>query len=156
MIKLGIDQSYTSTGWVVNNDGDITNFGLIKTTGDDTFKRAATVADHIVALCVTHNVEQVGIEGLAFGSVGNATRSLAGLLFVVVTTLQRECPEIKVDVVPPTTLKKFATQKGKASKLEMVAALPPEVKQRITAAGYKKTTGMYDITDAYFLSMYPM
>lgn len=155
MKTLGVDQSYTSTGWCLNHNGTMTHFGTIKTTGDDMYSRAVQVADGIVDIIKHHKVDVVNCEGLAYGSVGDATRNLAGLAFVLITTLRRMCPTVIVNIVPPTTLKKHATQKGNASKQEMVDALPSNVRDRIIVAGYKKTTGLYDITDAHFLSTYP-
>ena len=57
-------------------------------------------------------------------------------------------------IVPPTTLKKFATGSGKADKNEMIAALPVDVREHFNAQGYKKTTGLTDVADAYWLSTY--
>lgn len=154
MITLGVDQSYTSTGYVVNDNGTVEHFGLIKAQGDSPYSKAAFIADQIVVRIITHSVNRVVLEGLAYGMVGNATRDLAGLLFVIITTLERECPDVSIVVVPPTSNKKNATGNGKASKTDMVNALPQDVLDRIVDAGYKKTTGQYDLADAYFLSTY--
>lgn len=152
MITLGVDQSYTSTGYVANNSGTMEGFGLIKAQGDSPYTKAAYIADQIVIRIFAYKVERVILEGLAYGMVGNATRDLAGLLFVIVTTLERECPDVSIVIVPPTSNKKNATGNGKASKTDMVNALPQDVLDSFVKAGYKKTTGQYDLADAYWLS----
>ena len=149
---LGIDQSYTSTGWCLNHNGNIVHFSTIKTTGEDMYNRAITVADTIVALVKTHKVDVVNCEQLAYGMTGNATRDLAGLLFVIVTTLKRECPTVKVNLVSPTTLKKMATGSGKATKKDVIASVPDPILTQFKSCGFKVTTGLADLCDAYWLS----
>jgi Holliday junction resolvasome RuvABC endonuclease subunit len=58
----------------------------------------------------------------------------------------------KVEVVVPGTVKKFATGSGKATKEEMIDSLPKHVREYFDALGVKKTTGLADLTDAYFIA----
>lgn len=100
----------------------------------------------------------VNIEGLGFGSVGDNTRSLAGLQFLMIDSLltindNYACYVTpSIEVIPPTTLKKFATGNGKADKNGMFDSLPEETKERYTKV--LKTKGRSDLTDAYWLSMW--
>ena len=55
-------------------------------------------------------------------------------------------------IITPGTVKKQATGDGKAQKPAIFAALPSEFRTKIVDAGYKKTTGMYDIADAYWIA----
>lgn len=161
MCVIGIDQSYTSTGYTVIDKNSLLEFGTIKTRkSDDTdvFERAYKVTNQIIEIVNKYKPERIGIEGLAFAKFGNATRDLAGLQWVIVTRLRYELgfTNTKLVIVPPNQLKKTATDSGSASKDDMVKALPSDVYQRISDANYKKTTGLYDITDAYWIAQYAL
>lgn len=153
-VTLGIDQSYTSSGFaVVGGNGDVLEFGTFRTTEPEhgsIFHRAILIADFIVTLAHKYDTKTVGLEGLAFAMMGNATRDLAGLQAIIITTLLRN--GIDPIVITPNEVKKRATGSGKAKKPEMAAALSDEFRTRILAANYKKTTGLYDITDAYWIA----
>lgn len=155
---LGIDQSYTSSGFcVVDESGVVLDIGTIKTSADkdgDIFDRAALVAKKLIELSDIHDPLRIGMEGLAFAKFGNATRDLAGLQFVLITQLRAAKYGDKMEIVSPNLLKKFATTKGNASKDEMVSFLPPAVRAMIDEKKLKKSTGLYDCTDAYWLAMY--
>lgn len=158
---VGIDQSYTSSGYcVVDESGAVIALGTVKTSlknDGDIYKRAQTVATNLEELVKQYDPFMCGIEGLAFGMRGDATRDLAGLQFVIITQFRRETNYgDNMVIVSPNALKKFATTKGKASKQEMVDALPKDVLEAILEKNYKKTTGLYDVTDAYFIAMYTL
>ena len=157
---LGIDQSYTSSGYVVlDESGEVVEFGTIRTTVEkdgDTFDRAAKVAATACDLAVKFNPSLVGFEGLAFSMMGNATRDLAGLQFVLITQLRKTSFGSNLVIVSPNLLKKFATGDGKAKKEAMVAALPQKFLDDILERKFKKTTGLYDIADAYWIAKYTL
>lgn len=154
---IGVDQSYTHTGWVVTDvDGSVVAFGVITSDPEeDIYLRAASVAEQINEVIHTHNPGRIHLEGLPFGQIGNATRDLAGLLFVVITQVIADFPAMPYQVIAPTSVKKHATGSGKATKPQMIEALPPEVAWHFIDAGYKKTTGLADLADAYWLSQVP-
>jgi Holliday junction resolvasome RuvABC endonuclease subunit len=151
---LGIDQSYTSTGFCVIKDDVVIDFGKIKSEGDDVYSRSLFVALKIYEKMNEYDINTVCVEGLAFGIRGDATRDLAGLLFTIINIVKHKNPSAQFVVVPPTTLKKFATGSGKSDKVAMIESLPTDVRQSFLDAGYKKTTGLTDITDAYWLANY--
>lgn len=153
-LTLGIDQSYTSCALcLVNDDGDVKEYERFQSDKAlDTYARALEVALFISAYVIKHNPKAVKIEGLAFGISGNATRDLAGLLFTIINVLKIQQPKINVVVVAPTQVKKRATGSGKAKKPEMIEALPEHVKKIFTDAGFKKTTGLSDLADAYWIA----
>lgn len=156
MRYLGVDQSYTSSGIVImDDDNKLVHSEIFKTSKDeDVFIRAWNISEKIVALIKEYGVESVSIEGLAFGSVNaNATRDLAGLQFLIVTKV-RLVLGLPIEIIAPTSLKKFATTSGKATKKDMIAALPPEVLETFKAKGFRVTTGLADLTDAYFLAQF--
>ena len=158
-IVIGIDQSYTSTGiCVLNSDKQILELSTLTAaiSVGDIFARANHIADEVCKLVEKYSPIGVGIEGLAYAMTGDATRDLAGLLFVIVNKLRYTHKFDKITSVPPNTLKKMATGKGNAKKEMLYTALPEDVKKLIEAKNYRKTTGMYDVTDAYWIAIYTL
>jgi Holliday junction resolvasome RuvABC endonuclease subunit len=154
MIVLGIDQSYTSTGIVIADATSILHAEAYASDTDfDIYSRAWEISEHIVQLARQFGVTHVTIEGLAFGKFGNATRDLAGLQFILYTRIWKECG-ITPHIVNPLTLKKFATNSGKAKKKDMIAAIPSQDSARIMSFGTWKKKQMEDIADGYWLARY--
>lgn len=152
---MGIDQSYNSTGYCILKGNTIVEVGIIKSNkDDDIYTRALAIATQLVEKVKQHNITTVKMEGLAFSGFGNATRDLAGLLFTIVTQLRQHNPNISIEIVQPTSLKKMATGNGKATKKDMMASVPIEALSTITSSGYKASTGMADLVDAYWLATY--
>ena len=152
---LGLDQSYTSSGFcVVNDTGEVVDFGTFKTEKTaDVYDRAIQVAKFVSEKIIKHAINSLHIEGLAFGIRGDATRDLAGLLFTIITHIKMNHPTVQIGIIAPTSLKKFATGSGKADKKAMIAAVPTETISRFSQ-NFKKTTGLADICDAYFLATF--
>lgn len=93
----------------------------------------------------------VVFEGLSYGSVGSATRDIAGLLFNIISS---SLDFGKYSLVAPTSAKKAFTGDGRATKLDVINNLPKEIKQLYIDAGYKysEKTGngdMNDLADSY-------
>ena len=152
---MGIDQSYTSSGVVILDESGslVHDERICSSTDDDVFARAWYVANQISATIEKYNPTQIGIEGLAFSKFGNATRDLAGLQFTVVHRLRYVHNHLDLVIVTPNELKKYATQKGNADKKEMFRCLPEEISKNLESK-YKKTKGLFDITDAYWIAKY--
>lgn len=154
---LGIDQSFTSTGLILLNNEKIVDSWLVKSDHtQDIFTRASYIADNIRDKVLDNNIDKIGIEGLAFGGIGNATRDLSGLQFIIIDRLRHETNIDKnIIIISPLTIKKYATnKKGKIEKKDMYESLPQEIKNFFQERGYKKTKGLYDLTDAYWIAMY--
>jgi Holliday junction resolvasome RuvABC endonuclease subunit len=156
VIILGIDQSYTSCGIVVRNTEIAAPIHVQIATSeksDNIFTRALAISDAIQTTIAEYPADVIVLEDLAFGSIGNATRQLAGLQYVIITNIKRSYPKIPIHIVPPTTLKKFATGSGKSKKPQMYESLPDDIKALFTTLGIKKKN-IGDVTDAYWLSQY--
>jgi len=150
---LGIDQSYNSSGIIVLEDGDIIHSErFVSNKTFDRFGQAYEIAIHIANVVDTFTPDIIAIEGLAFGMRGNVTRDLGGLQFVIVAHLQ-EVKKRPVKIVAPLTVKKFATGSGRAKKEEMIESLPKEVLNEFLDLGVKKTTGLADLADAYWIAL---
>lgn len=150
---IGIDQSYTSTGVCIRSGDQIVYAGVLTTDKSaSTFDRAWSIADQIEELVSKYNPVVVRLEGLPFGSVGNATRDLAGLLYTVYNRVDKVCA-VRCEVIGPTTLKKFATGSGNAAKQDMIDKLPEEVSAYLSTVKLTKKQ-LTDVADAYWLSVY--
>lgn len=149
---IGIDQSYSCTGLTFFEDGEMLRAEVFKTTKEfDIHERAQSIALHILSQAFWFEPDVVGIEGLAFGMRGDATRDLAGLQYVIINKLRFE-GNFKVEVVAPNAVKKFTTGSGRAKKEELYEALPQKTQTKFLELGVKKTTGLYDLTDAYWIA----
>ena len=150
MIVMGIDQSLTSTGIVIKEDGNMVHHQIITSNTDrDDFDRVQDITVKVIDLIKSFQVDDVVIEGLAFSSNGDATRKLAGLQFYLVIEIRKVLP-IECSVVAPTTLKKKATGNGRANKDDLFDALPDDIREEFMK--YNKTGGRFDVTDAYWLA----
>jgi hypothetical protein len=168
MRVLSVDQSYTSSGWCVFNNEELEDFGIIGTeiTDGDMVVRARIITDKLKEIANTYNIDMVGIEGLAFGSVGNATRDLAGLQFLIIDSFR----PIPVNIVAPTAVKSLALigrpktaaiivngkKKKNNKKKELFDALPEEIQKKFKEKGLKITKGLYDVTDSYWIGKYTL
>lgn len=148
---LGIDQSYTSTGYCILDNENIIKYGTINTDKElNIHDRVEIIVSNIKEL-LNENIDKVILEGLAFGMRGNATRDLAGLQFVLINHIRQINKNI--EIISPTSLKKFATGSGKSKKKDMFDALEDQHK-KLFSSTHKKTKGLYDIVDAYWLARY--
>lgn len=152
MIIIGIDQSYTSTGIVALTSEELILFDTFTTTRetDDVFERAWAITNFVTTTVSRVVPDIIVVEGLSFGNMGNVTRNLAGLQFLIICNLRFKY-NYKVIIVAPKALKKIATGSGRSSKQNMIDSLPIDVLNAFKTKGYKKSTGLKDLTDAYWL-----
>lgn len=162
-VVLGIDQSLTSTGVVVIrhtvDKNEVLYHASLQTepTGlsdyADVLHRANSIADRIVNIVDMYKVTDIAIEGLSFGSKGNATRNLAMLFAIICNKLNITEPY----TVPPTTLKKFATGNGRADKKEVLESVKlHDVDLHSELSRLTIKAGKYDLADAYFLALHKL
>ncbi|MGZ8924649.1 MAG: crossover junction endodeoxyribonuclease RuvC [Nitrososphaeraceae archaeon] len=151
-----MDQSFTSTGVVILNEKEeiIKTCVISSPKTVDFFDRASIISQSINQIIINYKPSFITLEGLAFGGIGNATRQLSGLQYTIVLNIR----QLKLDctIVPPTNLKKFATGKGSAKKDDMYDILPDYFKIYLKEKGIKKSSGLGDIVDAYWLARYQL
>jgi len=151
MKVLAIDQSYTSSGIVILRDGEMLHCEKFVTDkSKDMFARAWEVVERVVKVNKDYTPDIIAMEGLAFSSRGNATRDLAGLQYAI-TTHMRYVKGADVQIVAPGTVKKVATGKGNSPKELLVECLPDNIRAAFDDLGVKKTTGLGDLSDAYWI-----
>jgi Holliday junction resolvasome RuvABC endonuclease subunit len=160
MIYLGLDQSFTSSGYCLLNEDNIVDFGVIKTNQEDgdNHDRVNIIINKLEEIYNEHKEIKMSMEGLSFGNNGNAIRNLAGLQYVIINKFKYEMKIGDITIISPKTVKKFATgsggsSKNKVTKAMMVAALPDDVRT-LFKSKYKVSTGLYDIVDAYWIAKY--
>ena len=151
MFYISVDQSFTSTGFCIFNDTKMVTCGVIKSTKtEDPFFRAHQISTELSKIANKYNARIVVLEGLAFAKLGNATRDLAGLQYTIIHQL-RFIDGIELKIVTPNEVKRTATGRGNARKDEMVDALPANIRAEFDKLKAKKTTGLYDLSDAYWI-----
>ena len=101
-----------------------------------------------------HSTDTVALEGYAFGAVGRVFQIAenGGLLKHKLWS-----EEIPVEVYPPTMIKKFATDKGNATKEMMVEAFEKEASVDIRekcGVVNKQWNPISDIVDAYYIAKF--
>jgi len=115
-IFAGIDPSLRSTGLVIIGSG-ILDISKITPKNIDGVKRLQYIRDAVNIK--TKDCEAVCVEGPSLYSVNRADDigQLRGVLLVTLADMG-----IPTIVIPPTSLKKFATGRGDASKEQMIEA----------------------------------
>ncbi|WP_298745308.1 crossover junction endodeoxyribonuclease RuvC [uncultured Microbacterium sp.] len=125
-IYVGLDLSLTSTGIAIIHGDQITT-RRITSKG----KQGATTAEQVDRLGklvenIAHEVPwtdhaRIAVEGPSYGSTGTAAHILGGFWWMVRHRLATL--DLDVVVVPPGTVKKYATGRGNAGKDEVLAAV---------------------------------
>lgn len=191
---LSIDQSLTHTACVVWDNGKPVDKVVLRTQSTSAKEKKpgtvsfATAAERIDWICKqvryyihTHQVDTVVMEGLSFGSRGDATRELAGLFYgleIMLMDALADCENdglFKVHTVTPTTAKKFARSRlpeelafEEKKKLDKKTGKEHTVKKPVTMDkklmvkacelsepgfldGINLVQGKADIADAYWI-----
>jgi len=115
-------------------------------------QRFDNISNHFIRIASKEAANaEVFIEGYSMGSKGQVFQigENAGLLKHKLWKRDH-----KLTLVPPTVLKKFATGKGNADKLQMHEAFVKETGQDLAILGKPGTNPSSDIIDAYFLVKY--
>lgn len=181
---LSIDPSLAKCAVVVWNDNVPVFWDVFKSGGIECKKKLKSVtyfekevdkidfiSDNIISVVNEYNIEKVILEGLALNAVGNATRSLAGLYYVLLYKLKQLDlvePE-NIIVISPTQVKSKArllmenngeletiNDKGKAkkSKIKMDKQIMTSIAEQYwpqVLDGYKNSgenAGKEDLSDA--------
>lgn len=156
---MGIDQSYRKCGIIIlKNNNVIFDSVLSSNTSIDVYQQAVEITNKISDIIYQQSPEYIAMEGLAYASQGNKTRDLGGLMFLIVNMIRNTYfyqYEKNFCIIPPTTIKKFATGNGRNPKKALYEALPVEIKKLFKDTGYTSIEkGREDVTDAYWVARY--
>jgi len=122
---IGIDLSLTATGLASFQDG-VWDTATVRTKADDGsetayIERVRGIAAKIIAWSDPHDGDVWAIEGPSFGAKGAAVDRMFGAFHLVMAALIDHHGE--PIIVPPTSIKKYATGKGNAGKDEVMLAV---------------------------------
>ncbi|MGQ7243687.1 crossover junction endodeoxyribonuclease RuvC [Salinicola sp. V024] len=146
---MGIDQSFTNSGIVIIDDGQMTYHEVIKSDKNQSrLIRAQSIAQRVLEIAIEYQIDSVRIEGLSLGSISSSTRDLAGLQFLILDRLTTIA--LEPAIIAPTSLKKVFSGNGRASKDDMLDAVPDAA--RAIFNKIPKSRGRYDLADAYALA----
>jgi len=114
-------------------------------------ERIFALNEAIQAVVTEYNCEFVFLEGLSLNSNSRTMRDLAGLYYVLKSSFFGN--GVPCYHIPPKSVKAFALN-GNAKKEEMFEVIPEEDKEKLIETKAKKTTGLYDLSDAYFIGKF--
>ncbi len=164
---MGVDQSMSCTGVAITFHYETGEVKILHADGirssklhDDYIIDALLRAHEIYAklhyLILEHKPTHLIFEGLSLGSTGQSTRSLAIFLGALLSNLCNNPAGINdIHNVSPSTLKKFATGKGNATKEAMLEAIKIKDSEFFEyLISIPQSHGRFDIADAYWLAQY--
>ena len=148
-IYIGVDLSSTSTGVVaLDKTGELVFTYAIQPKIKDINLRYLKIKDELFKIIKNYNqdVIHLGIESPSFFSKGKIITLATGWGYVYFSLLEGNYDTL---TYPPSKIKKFATNNGRADKQMMYDYLPDNIKLEIDSTTYKKKD---DIVDAYWIA----
>ena len=114
--------------------------------------RYDSISQWAVDTVLRYGCEQVALEGYSYGSKGRVFHIAENTGILKYKFFQNSIP---VDIIPPTSVKKFATGKGNADKEMMHDAFHKETDKNlhklITPLKGKVSNPVSDIVDSYYI-----
>jgi crossover junction endodeoxyribonuclease RuvC len=119
-VAIGIDQSYSGFGMTAIDDNNnyYTEVHKLEGTG---VERLAKAKHTVIDFVLPFTVKAIAMEGYAFGSqMANMAGELGGVVKLALYEYFTE-PELAYPlIVPPTSLKKYITGKGRVEKNQIL------------------------------------
>lgn len=169
---LSIDMSLRSTGWcVINFDGKLVDFNIIKTEADDFPDDEDLIVhlrDEIDMLLINYDeIEQVVIEGLSLNSQSPKKDVIAGAYWALRTLVRQNYPDLLLGSVPVSSWRGWVTTPAERKAMKLICPdhlknvvynkLSIDIRERflkfVVMNGYGHTAA-FDLTDAYWLAQY--
>lgn len=125
-VLMSVDQSLSHCAVVIFSDGqpiyrEMIRTGSTKSKGrqqkdvvyfDTVYEQIEYICDRLVELVCEHVVDDYVMEALSLGSIGSATRDLAGLFYSIAISIVRDGNNMldynNIHTVAPTSVKSFA------------------------------------------------
>lgn len=116
---LGIDQSTTSTGYAIIENGRLITSGTIQPKHlKTTVEKIIYITEHLNSIKHNDTIDFIAREGFSFGSKNRAF-VLGGIGYAVDAHFYSEYKEYYY-VIPPSSVKKYITGNGNAKKDQMI------------------------------------
>lgn len=127
-VLMSVDQSLSHCAVVIWSDGkpvyrEMIRTGSTKSKGkqqkdvvyfDTVYEQIEFICDRLVELVCEHGVDDYVMEALSLGSIGSATRDLAGLFYSIAISIARDGNNMldynNIHTVAPTSVKSFARE----------------------------------------------
>jgi len=146
---VGVDPSLTGNAIVIiDNKGKVHDKKLVSTHKECYIcpeQRVLDVFNEVKYIGNVLHLEAIYIEGLSYMSVSPTLFERCGLLYLIITYLFEK--DIPYKIIPPTSLKKFATTNGHADKKMMM---------RVAKCRWDVDFGDDNLCDAYCLARMAM
>lgn len=117
-LYLGIDQSLTNTGIVLLNESAKILLQKSITTEPKSFtseiERLVFIRDRVASVVQNSSIDCAALEGFGYGARGNAIFQLAGIGYLIREIFHIQ--KIPLEIIAPSTLKKFVTGSGRGQK----------------------------------------
>jgi Holliday junction resolvasome RuvABC endonuclease subunit len=114
------------------------------------------ISDWALSILDEAGVKKVFLEGYSYGSTGRVFHIAENTGVLKYNLWDAKIP---VEIIPPTTIKKFATGKGNANKQKMYESFVEEnpsidLRSSLTPRSSNVISPVSDIVDAYFITKY--
>lgn len=123
MVSIGVDPSFTATGIIILNKGELSYEKTTTNLGpkEGPITRTLSIADDVKKSMIQHKPKIAVIEGFSYGSNSKSIFERAYLNWRIREVFESEmCRWIEI---APSTLKKYATGKGTSSKEEVMIGI---------------------------------
>ena len=114
--------------------------------------RYDSISAWALEIILKYDCEQVALEGYSFGSKGKVFHIAENTGVLKYKFFQNSIP---VDIIPPTTIKKYATGKGNSDKTAMHESFKTEtdrdLHKEITPLKKEVSNPVSDIVDSYYI-----
>ena len=118
-VIIGIDPS-SKTGSVIIQGDEVLWRATVKSDAEDYLLKGREIVSVLLDKCVEHNVTHICIEDYALNAKFRLV-DMVKLGTILRWHLRSNLPHVPMYNVPPTSLKLWATRKGKATKADMKA-----------------------------------
>lgn len=117
---VGLDLSLTGSGFIIidGNANLITKKVISSNSNDSSEYRIQQITHSILKELFEFRVDikAIYMEGISYGSQGKGFAELSGLFYHTQIKLKEDFPQVDIQTIPPTVLKKYISGKGNVKK----------------------------------------
>lgn len=117
---VGLDLSLTGTGLIIvdSKANLLTEKVIFSNSKDNPEDRIQQITRSILKELFDYRLDINGVylEGISYGSQGKGFAELSGLFYYTLIRLKEDFKSINIEIIPPTSLKKYIAGKGNVKK----------------------------------------